>query len=92
MARTKMFKNLKLQEKYSMFLQEIYGAMEVDSKTGKYVVLKITDSKGDGFWFLGKSGAVRFCRTNTATKSFDFSIQIQLKFKAWEKMKLEKEI
>jgi len=89
MPRQKMFKNMKLQEKYSMWLQETMSAVSIDSKTSKYVVFKTVDSKGDLFWFLGKSGAVRICRTNTSTKSMDFERQIKPKFKVWEETKLE---
>lgn len=94
MARQKMFKNLKLQEKYAMFLKETLKAVEVDSRSGKYVVLKTVDSKGDLFWFLGKGGAVRICRSNAATKSMDFSNQIKskLKFDQWNDMMIKKEI
>ncbi len=87
MAREKLFKNLKLQEKYSMFLIETHNAVVVDSRTGKYNVLKTIDTKAECFWFLGKSGAVRINRKNYATTSFDFQRQIQPKFDVWEKTK-----
>lgn len=94
MSRQKMFKNLKLQEKYTMFLKETLNAHDVESRTGKYVVVKTIDSKGDLFWFLGKGGAVRICRSNTATKSIDFSNQMKskLNFDQWDEMMVKKEI
>jgi len=86
-----MFKNLKLQEKYTMFLKEMFSAVEVDSRSGKYIVLKTNEKGTDRFWFLGKAGAVRIARTNAATKSMDFARHIQDTFGAWEVIKLEKE-
>lgn len=80
---SKAFKNIKLQEKYMLFLLETQNAKEIESKTGKYLVMKNLDSKGDLFWFLGKSGAVRINRKNASTTSIDFSKQIQPKFLKW---------
>lgn len=88
MARQKLFKNLKLQEKYAMWLTEFLQAEEVEPRTGRYRVLKTTDQTGFVFWFLGKSGAVRTCRTNAATKSIDVSGKIKKAFSDWETKKL----
>lgn len=62
-----------LQTKYARILKENRSAVEIESRTGKYVVLKSQDSKGDLFWFLGKSGAVRVNRKNASTTSVDFA-------------------
>jgi len=83
MSREKLFKNLKLQEKYSMWLKETRNATEVESRTSKYNVMKTIDGKGDLFWFLGKSGAVRINRKNSSSTTLDFQRQIQLEFNTW---------
>lgn len=86
----KSFKNLKLQQKYSMFLAETRNAVEVDSRTSKYKVLKSVDSQGDCFWFLGKGGSIRFNRKNKSTTSMDFSKYFKedgSTYITWEKTK-----
>jgi len=90
MSKQKLFKNLKLQEKYSLWLKEVFDAVYVESRTGKYIVLK-TIEKGntERFWFLGKSGAIRVANTNASTKSFDFQQCVKEAFLSWEKGKLD---
>lgn len=55
-----------LREQYSEGLEKL-GCKKVASKSGKYEVYEAPE--GRGFYFLGKSGAVRVARTNSATAS-----------------------
>jgi hypothetical protein len=87
MPRVKMFKNLTLREKYTMWLKETFNAVEVVSKTDKYHVMKTVDVKGDLFWFLGKSGAIRINRKNAATTSMDFESNVKGRFNVWCELK-----
>jgi len=89
MPREKAFIKQTLQVKQSMFLKECFNAVEVDSKTSKYIVLKTIDTKGELFWFLGKGGAVRINRKNASTTSIDFQKHISLKYNKWCDSKLE---
>jgi hypothetical protein len=89
METVKAYRSLTLRENYVLFLVETRGAVAVPSKSSKYHVYKTVDSRGDLFWFLGKSGSVRICRKNTSTKSIDWMPQIQKHYVTWVQKKFE---
>lgn len=46
------------------------GFREVNTTSGKYRAFYKMDSDGkDRYYFVGRSGALRFCRTNTVSRS-----------------------
>jgi hypothetical protein len=87
----KAFKNIKLQDRYTMFLKETFKCVEAESKTSKYKVLVQHDEVGSRFWFLGKAGAVRINSSNTVATSMDYANGIQRTFLAWCATKIKEE-
>lgn len=55
MSRPKLFKNLTLKEKYSLFLESL-NYVEVDSRN-RYKIYK--SNKADLYFLLGSNGAIR---------------------------------
>jgi hypothetical protein len=96
MPKEKLYKNLKLQEKYAMFLTDTqvnWGreCVEVESRTSKYRVFAGKDSRGVYYIFLGESGAIRLNRKNAVTGSMDIATTYKKMFDEWEKFNKNEE-
>ena len=82
-----MYKNLTLQEKYTLFLMDSrenggLECVEVETRSGKYKAFKRPNM--DKFVFLGKGGAIRTANKNSSTGSFDVSAGYKVLFNLWE--------
>jgi len=89
MSRPKSYARMTLREKYTLYLTDDKknmgrGCVPCDSKTGKYTVFSGSDSGGEYYFFLGKSGSVRFNRKNAASTSMDYSSILKRTFQKWE--------
>jgi hypothetical protein len=74
----KLFKNLTLSQKTVLYFEEQYFT-RVDSKSGKYTVLKSPTR----YYFIGKSGAIRVNSVNRASDSFSYTDRFKPLIKAW---------
>ena len=74
-----------LRERYVRFFTQSRGYTEIESRTGKYITLCGEETERVSYIFLGRNGAVRRCKTNTATKSVDISMYIKNLMERWEK-------
>ena len=84
----KMFKNLTLQQKFQLFFTE-KEFTQVQSKTGKYKVY--VNKYKQIFYFLGKSGGVRFNIKNSVSGSISVSDKIKKSLTAWNKLQNQTE-
>ena len=83
----KELSKLTLQMQQKKWLEETRNAVQVLSRSSKYIVMKTVDQKGDLFWFLGKNGAVRINRKNASTDSMSYTDQLKPQFIKWKNSK-----
>ena len=76
-----------LRKRYVRFFVQGRGYTEIESRSRKYIALCGKEAGGVSYIFLGRNGAVRRCKTNTATKSVDISMYIKNLIERWEKDK-----
>lgn len=74
----KLFKNLTQSQKTVLYFKEL-GYESVESRTGKYTVLKSPTR----YYFIGSSGAVRVNSRNSASGSFSYTDLFRPKIKEW---------
>ncbi len=81
----KMFKNTTLKQKFTLYFKE-NGLKEVESSTRKYKVFK-----GNRFYFIGRSGAVRVNDRNTVKGSHSHTDNFKKIIKKWAKKQDQEE-
>ena len=83
----RMYKNLKLQQKFQILLTE-KGWQRVQSKSGKYIVYFKEDAISyQKFIFLGAGGGVRTNTVNAATSSMSQTDKFKKYLYIWEENK-----
>ncbi len=86
-TRKKLFKNLTLQQKISLYLLSL-GCIRVQCKTRKYFCFHVNP---DRYYFIGSAGAVRVNNHKAVSGSTSITDRMKKTVKKWAEFKNPKE-